>query len=79
MYVKTSSSGPIVTLVTTGAASAAREILYGFWPPVMVIPHGSQVSSVDVTFDLAMGGSVGGGGIHDGSFPAEGSDMVQGR
>lgn len=62
MNVKTSSSGPIVTLVTTGDDIAARETLYGLTPPVIVNPHGSQVLIVVVTLGVTTAGFVGAGG-----------------
>ncbi len=62
MNVNTSSSGPIVTLVTTGEPNAAREIWYGLTPPVTLSPHGSQVWMVVVTFGVTIAGFFGAGG-----------------
>ena len=49
-YVNTSSAAPIETFVITGEPKAANTILYGFWPPLIVSPHGSHVVNVSVTF-----------------------------
>lgn len=62
MKVKTSSFGPIVTFVTTGEEMAAREMLYGLTPPVIVNPQGSQVLMPLVTFGVTTAGLEGVGG-----------------
>lgn len=49
-YVKTSSWGPIDTFVITGEPNAERTTEYGFVPPDIVIPQGSQVVRWSVTF-----------------------------
>ena len=65
-----SSSGPRVTLVTTGEAIAARDTLYGLTPPVIVSAQGSQVLIVVVTLGRMTGGFLGAGGWQEVVFPA---------
>ena len=67
-----SSSGPRVKFVTTSAPTTAIDTVYGFVPPVVVSPKGSQASRLPVTFDVSMILSVGAFGRQLASSPYPG-------
>lgn len=78
MYVNTSSSGPIVTFVITGALSCPSVTLYGLVPPVMLSPHGWQVCKFCVTFAVTTGvEDVGAGMRQEVSPPADAAVEAQ--
>jgi hypothetical protein len=64
MYVKTSSSGPIVIFVMIGELVATRETLYGFCPPEILMTADWQVSNFPVTYCVIVMFVRGGGGRH---------------
>ena len=62
MNVNTSSSGPMVTLVTACPPNATRDTWYGLTPPATFSPQCSQVWTAVVTFGVTVAGFFGAGG-----------------
>lgn len=65
MYIYVSSVGLIVTFVMVVELKAVSTMVYGFFPPVILRPHGSHVDSDSVTFGVMTGTFWGAAGRQD--------------
>lgn len=78
MYVSVSSSSPNVTTVIVAECASAKTIVYGFSPPLIVRPQGSQVERVSETLEFTVADEEVSDNRQDVSLPAGMPSVVHG-